>query len=84
MIGSWYGWRANIILRQQLAAIEAQQPKTEYSEYEKDIATIVKYELEMTEAISKGHKAADNDKFKEYRETLKQLRAKHNLKRKAQ
>jgi hypothetical protein len=74
MIGARYGWDKNIATRH----------KPKYSEYEQDMATIVGLELEMTMAISGGHKAADNDKFKQHRETLKQLREKHNLKRRAQ
>ena len=84
MIGAWYGWKTNALLRHQLASLEAKQPIVEYSEYEQDMATIVKLELEITLALSGGHKAADDDKFKQHRITLKQLREKHNLKRRAQ
>lgn len=81
MIGISYGWRTNTLLRQQLIKL---QSVPEYSEYEQDMATIVKLELEITMELSGGHKAADDDKFKQHRITLKQLREKHNLKRRAQ
>ena len=81
MIGAWYGWRTNALLRQQLIKL---QSVPEYNEYEQDMATIVKLELEITMALSGGHKAANNDKFEQHRKTLKQLREKHNLKRRAQ
>ena len=81
MIGAWYGWRTNSLLRQQLIKL---QSSPEYSEYEQDMTTIVKLELEITMALSGGHKAADNDKFEQYRVILKQLREKYNLKRRAQ
>ena len=74
MIRVMYGWDKNIAIRH----------KPKYSEYEQDMATIVKLELEITMALSGGHKAADNDMFKQHRATLKQLREKHNLKRRAQ
>jgi len=81
MIGAWYGWTTNALLKQQLIKL---QSAPEYNEYEQDMATIVKLELEITMALSGGHKAADNDKFEQHRITLKQLREKHNLKRRAQ
>lgn len=45
------------------------------------ISKIIQLELAITEAISKGHKAKDNDEFKEYRKELKQLREELNIKR---
>jgi hypothetical protein len=48
------------------------------------IGRIIELELEITDALSKGHKAAENDKFKEHREELKRLRAELKLKRRAQ
>lgn len=48
-------------------------------EYERDVALIVKMELEIREAISKGHKASRDDEFKEYRKLLEELRKKWNL-----
>jgi hypothetical protein len=48
------------------------------------IGRIIELELEITDALSKGHKAAENDKFKEHREELKQLRAELKLERRAQ
>ena len=49
------------------------------NEYEKDITTIIKYELEMVDAISKGHKASHDDQFEVYRIELAKLRAKWNI-----
>lgn len=51
---------------------------------EKKISRIIKMELEITEALSKGHKAKEDDQFKEYRSELKALREELNLKRRAQ
>ena len=51
---------------------------------EKKLGTIIKLELDITEALSKGHKASDNDKFKKHREQLKKLRDELGLKRRAQ
>jgi hypothetical protein len=48
------------------------------------IGRIIELELEITDAVSKGHKAADSDKFKEYREELKRLREELKLERRAQ
>lgn len=48
------------------------------------LSRIVQLELEITEALSKGHKAAEDDQFKEHREELKKLREELNLKRRAQ
>lgn len=48
------------------------------------LSRIIKLELEITEALSKGHKASENDQFKEHREELKKLREELDLKRKAQ
>lgn len=56
--------------------------------FDKDIADklsrIIKLELEITEALSKGHRASEDDQFKEHRKELKKLREELNLKRKAQ
>jgi hypothetical protein len=48
------------------------------------IGRIIQLELEITDALSKGHKAAENDKFKEHREELKRLREELKLERRAQ
>ena len=60
-------------------------PKTgkEYflDEYEQDISIIIKYELEMVDAISKGHKASHDDQFEVYRIELIRLRNKWNMAR---
>ena len=48
------------------------------------VRRIVELELEITDAVSKGHKAADNDKFKEHREELKRLRDELKFERRAQ
>jgi hypothetical protein len=48
------------------------------------ITRIIELELEITDALSKGHKAADDDKFKEYREELKRLREELKIERRAQ
>jgi hypothetical protein len=48
------------------------------------ISRIIKLELAITEALSKGHKAKDDDEFSEYRKELKQLREELDLKRQAQ
>jgi hypothetical protein len=53
-------------------------------EFEKKLGKIIKLELDITEALSKGHKASDNDKFKKHREQLKKLRDELGLKRRAQ
>ena len=53
-------------------------------ETEDKLSRIIKLELEITEALSKGHKASENDQFKEYREELKKLREELSLKRRAQ
>ena len=44
------------------------------------ISRIIQLELIITEALSKGHKAHDNDEFSEYRKELKQLREELDLK----
>ena len=49
------------------------------NEYEQDVSTIIKYELEMVEAISKGHKASHDDQFEVYRIELIKLRNKWNI-----
>lgn len=38
------------------------------------ISEIIRMEMEITLAISKGHKAHDNDQFKVYRELLRSYR----------
>lgn len=43
-------------------------------EREEKIGRIIKLELEIVAAISEGHKAGDNDKFKNHREELRKLR----------
>lgn len=48
------------------------------------IGRIIELELEITDAVSKGHKAADSDKFKKHREELKRLREELKLERRAQ
>ena len=48
-------------------------------EYSEDLSKIIKYELEITEAISKGHKAFRDDQFQKYREELVRLRSKWNI-----
>jgi hypothetical protein len=48
------------------------------------VRRIVELELEITDAVSKGHKATDNDKFKEHREELKKLRDELKFERRAQ
>ena len=52
--------------------------------YDSKISRIIKLELIITEALSKGHKAKDDDGFSEYRKELKQLREELGLKRQAQ
>lgn len=48
------------------------------------IGRIIELELEITEALSKGHKASDDDKFKEHRAELKRLRAELKLEKHGQ
>ncbi len=48
------------------------------------IGQIIKMELEITKAISKGHKAKEDDQFQQYRVELKKLREELELKRRAQ
>jgi len=48
------------------------------------ISRIIELELEITDAVSKGHKAADSDNFKEHREELKRLREELKSERRAQ
>jgi hypothetical protein len=48
------------------------------------ISRIIQLELIITEALSKGHKAKDDDEFEEYRKELKQLRKELDIKRQAQ
>jgi hypothetical protein len=45
------------------------------------ISRIIKLELEITEALSKGHKASVEDQFKFHREELDRLRKQLNIKR---
>ena len=52
--------------------------------YDSKISRIIKLELIITEALSKGHKAKDDDEFSGYRKELKQLREELGLKRQAQ
>lgn len=47
---------------------------------DKITSTIIKLEIEMTEALINGHKAADNDKFAESRLELKKLREELGIK----
>ena len=48
-------------------------------EFEEKIGRIIKLELEIVSAISEGHKACDNDKFKNHREELRKLRGELKL-----
>ena len=48
------------------------------------IGRIIELELEITEAVSKGYKPRDDDKFKEHREELKRLRDELKFERRAQ
>jgi hypothetical protein len=48
------------------------------------IGKVIQMELEITEAISKGHKAKEDDQFQQYRIELKKIREKLELKRRAQ
>ncbi len=41
---------------------------------DKRISTIIKLEIELTEALFNSHKAADNDRFAKTRIKLKKLR----------
>lgn len=41
---------------------------------DKKISTIIKLEIELTEALINNHKAADNDRFAKTRIKLKKLR----------
>jgi hypothetical protein len=47
---------------------------------DKRISTIIKLELELTEALINGHKATDNDKFAKTRIKLKKLREELGIK----
>lgn len=47
---------------------------------EKRISIIIKLEIEMTEALFIGHKAAENDKFAKTRIKLKKLREELGIK----
>ena len=47
---------------------------------DKRISTIIKLEIEMTEALINGHKAADNDRFAKARIKLKKLREELGIK----
>jgi hypothetical protein len=46
---------------------------------DKRLSTIIKLEIELTEALINGHKAADNDKFAKTRAKLKKLREELNI-----
>jgi hypothetical protein len=48
--------------------------------YDPRISRVIELELIITKALFKGHKAYDNDEFKEYRKELKQLREELDLK----
>ena len=48
------------------------------------ISHVIKLEIKITDALSKGHKASDSDEFQNDRLELKQLREELQLKRKAQ
>lgn len=48
-------------------------------EYSEDLSLIIKYELEITEAIFHGHKPELDDKFRKNREELARLRKKLNI-----
>lgn len=48
-------------------------------EYSEDLSKIIKYELEITEAIYHGHKPQLDDQFKKHREELVRLRKKLNI-----
>jgi len=52
--------------------------------FDSRIGQVIKMELEITEAISKGHKAKEDDQFQQYRVELKKLREELELKRRAQ
>ena len=52
--------------------------------YDSRLSRIIQLELIITEALSKGHKAKDDDEFSGYRKELKQLREELGLKRQAQ
>lgn len=45
------------------------------------ISRVIQLELEITEAIFKGHRPDGADQFKSHREELKQLRKELNIKR---
>jgi hypothetical protein len=47
---------------------------------DKRISTIIKLEIELTEALFNSHKAADNDKFAKTRIKLKKLREELGIK----
>ena len=52
--------------------------------YDPRIGEVIEMEFKITEAISKGHKAQEDDQFQQYRIELKKLREEPELKRKAQ
>jgi hypothetical protein len=54
------------------------------SYFDSRTSRIIQLELIITEALSKGHKAKDDDEFSEYRKELKQLREELDIKRQAQ
>ena len=45
------------------------------------LSRIIELELKITDALSKGHRASDSDKFKSDREELEKLREELNMKR---
>ena len=47
---------------------------------DKRISTIIKLEIEMTNALINGHKAADDDRFAKTRIKLKKLREELGIK----
>jgi hypothetical protein len=58
--------------------------KTEHNWGDERISRIIKLELIITEALSKGHKASEDDEYQKFRIELKQLREQLGLKRRAQ
>lgn len=46
---------------------------------DKRISTIIRLEVELTEALINGHKAADNDRFAKTRAKLRKLREQLNI-----
>ena len=48
-------------------------------QYSEDLSKIIRYELEITEAIFHGHKPQGDDQFKKNRKELVRLRKKLNI-----